>query len=560
MSEARKIWDFVYQEFGVSNPPLDEKALSLYVEDHADKIPDFPAIRYFNLEINYKELNRQANKLANVLLELGVTKDDVVGFHMPNIPQYVLAFLAVAKIGCAGSGVSPMLAPTELSYQVGDANISVLISLDGLANTSVLAMPDRPSCLKTVIVTAATDYLAPSELTLPNIDGVRVESFMALMENACDQFEQRPVHWNDTYLIQYTGGTTGAPKGAMLSVRNIVRCSATQYAFMPLAPGEDSFLTPFPMFHIAGVGGVISGLRYGGTAVLVPDPRDLDYICDQMLAKPPQYLGAVPTLFQMLLQNPKFHQIDFSKLKMAVTGAAPLTSDDRRKVEAVIGKNKLCDAFGMTETSPVYIVNPPHRLKPTALGIPVPGADVKIMDVETGTKEMPLGEHGEIVTAGPHVMKGYLNLPQESAKAMREFAGKTWMFTGDVGFMDEEGYVTISDRAKDMLIVGGFKVFSVELEDKLNNLDFVANTAVVGVADEVRQGNDIVNLFVELMPANVGDQHELLREQIIAYCREHMSPYKIPKKVHFIDAIPLTAIGKLDKKVLRERLENREFV
>jgi len=559
MSEKRKLWDFVYDECGVENPPLDEKALSIYVEEHANTIPDFPAVRYFNLEISYQELNKQANKLANVLVDFGVTKDDVVGFHMPNIPQYILGFLAVAKIGCAGSGVSPMLAPAELSYQVNDAKISVLISLDSLANASIVAMPDRPECLKTVIATGAADYLAPSDLVLPEIDGVRVEPFLTLMESASDQFEQREVHWNDTYLIQYTGGTTGAPKGAMLSVRNIVRCSATQYSFLPMTPGKDSFLTPFPMFHIAGAGAAVSGLRYGGTAVLVPDPRDLDYICDQMLANPPHYFGAVPTLLQMLLQNPKFHQIDFSQLKMAVTGAAPLTSDDRRKVEKVIGVNKLCDAFGMTETAPVYIVNPPQRVKPTALGIPVPGADVKIMDVETGTQEMPLGEHGEIVTAGPHVMKGYLNLPEESAKAMREFDGKTWMFTGDVGFMDEEGYVTISDRAKDMLIVGGFKVFSVELEDKLNNLEYIANTAVVGIADEARPGNDVVNLFVELMPDNLSDDHENLRDDIIAYCRENMSPYKVPKKVHFIDAIPLTSIGKLDKKVLREKLESGEL-
>jgi len=559
MSEIKKPWEFVYQEYGVTNPPLDEKALSLYVEDHARNIPDFPAIRYFNLEINYKELDLLANKLANVLVDLGVTKDDVVGFHMPNIPQYILGFLAVAKIGCAGSGVSPMLAPSELNYQVSDASISVLISLDSLANASIVAMSNYPECLKAVIVTNAADYLAPGEFELPEIEGVRVESFLRLMENASDQFQQRDVHWNDTYLIQYTGGTTGAPKGAMLSVRNIVRCSATQYAFLPMTPGEDTFLTPFPMFHIAGAGGAVSGLRYGGTAILVPDPRDLDYICDQMLASPPHYFGAVPTLLQMLLQNPKFHQIDFSQLKMAVTGAAPLTSDDRKKVEAVIGVNKLCDAFGMTETAPVYIVNPPQRVKPTALGIPVPGADVKIMDVETGTKEMSVGEHGEIVTAGPHVMKGYLNLPEESAKAMREFDGKTWMFTGDVGFMDEEGYVTISDRAKDMLIVGGFKVFSVELEDKLNNLDYIANTAVIGIADEVRPGNDIVNLFVELMPSNAGDDQAVLREEIIAYCRQNMSPYKVPKRVHFVDAIPLTNIGKLDKKVLRDRLESGEF-
>lgn len=554
MSEQAKPWDFIYQEAGVSNPPFDERAISEYVTEHARNIPDFPALRYFNLDISYQALDKHANQLANALIELGVTKNDVVGFHMPNIPQYVCALLAVSKIGCAGSGVSPLLAPAELSYQINDANISVLISLDGLVATSVAGMKDRPSCLAHVIATSATDFLAPSPLTLPDLEGVQLQSYLDIVSEQSESFEQREVHWNDTYLIQYTGGTTGAPKGAMLSVRNIVRCSATQYAFMPMEAGQDTGLTPFPMFHIAGVGGVMAGLRYGSQSILVPDPRDLDYICDQMLACPPNYFGAVPTLFQMLLQNPKFAQIDFSHLKMAATGAAPLTSDDRRRIEEVIGEGKLCDAFGMTETSPVYIVNPPHRLKTTSLGIPVPGADVKIMDVETGTKEMPTGEPGEIVTAGPHVMKGYLNLPEESAKAMREFDGKTWMYTGDVGFMDEEGYVTISDRAKDMLIVGGYKVFSVELEDKLNDLEFIANSAVIGVADEVRPGNDIVNVFIELTEDFKQADQADLEAQLVAFCRENMSPYKVPKKVHFIDAIPLTAIGKLDKKVLRDLL------
>jgi len=554
MTEQAKPWEFIYQELGITNPPFDEKPLSVYVEEHAQNIPDFPALRYFTREISYKELNSLANRLANALVEMGVGKDDVVGFHMPNTPQYMLGFLAVAKIGCAGSGVSPMLAPAELAYQVNDANISVLISLDQLANSSVLGMENRPECLKGLLVTGAADYLAPSELILPKIDGVRVEPFMPMMESASDQFEQADVHWNDTYLIQYTGGTTGAPKGAMLSVRNVVRCPATQYAFQPMTPGEDTFMTPFPMFHIAGAGGVVSGLRYGGCGVLVPDPRDLEYICDQMLASPPVYFGAVPTMFQMLLQNEKFHKVDFSKLKMAITGAAPLTSGDRRKVEEVIGKDKLCDAFGMTETAPVYIVNPPQRVKPTALGIPVPGADVKIVDVETGTKEMPTGEPGEIITSGPHVMKGYLNLPEETAKAMRELDGKVWMYTGDVGFMDEEGYVTISDRAKDMLIVGGFKVFSVEVEDKLNSIEFIANTAIIGVPDAERPGNDIVNLFVELMPNAKDRDHEEINEEIIAFCRKNMSPYKVPKMVHIVDAIPLTVVGKIDKKVLRDRL------
>ena len=548
-------WDFIYQELGVENPPLDEKPLSVYVEEHAQNIPDFPALKYFNKEISYQELNSQANQLANVLVAMGVGKDDVVGFHMPNIPQYVLGFLAVAKIGCAGSGVSPLLAPAELAYQIADAGISVMISLDSLANSSLLAMEDRPECLKCVLVTGAADFLAPAEVSLPNMDGVKVESFLPMLLGASDEFKQAEVHWDDTYLIQYTGGTTGKPKGAMLSVRNIVRCPATQYVFAPMEPGKDSFLTPFPMFHIAGTGAVISGLRYGGCGILVPDPRDLNYICEQMLANPPVYFGAVPTLLQMLLQEEKFHQVDFSNLKMAVTGAAPLTAADRKKVEELIGKNMLCDAFGMTETSPVYVVNPPQRLKPTALGIPVPGADVKIVDVETGTKEMPTGESGEIITSGPHVMKGYLNLPEESAKALREFDGKTWMYTGDVGFIDDEGYVSISDRAKDMLIVGGYKVFSVELEDKLNDLDFVSNTAVVGAVDKARPGSDIVNLFVELAADAKDRDHEELKSELTAFCRKTMSPYKVPKVIHIIDAIPLTPVGKIDKKVLRDRVQ-----
>jgi long-chain acyl-CoA synthetase len=556
MTDSRKPWQFIYDELGIDNPPFDEKPLSVYVQEHAKNIPDFPALKYFDSEITFSQLDKMANQLANVLLANGVQKGDVVGFHMPNIPQYVMGFLAVAKIGCAGSGVSPMLAPSELAYQINDANISVLISLDALANSSLTKMESVPSCLQHVIVASVADYLTPGDVQLPSIEGAQCQAFFAAVSAASDEFEQRDVDLEDTYLIQYTGGTTGAPKGAMLSVRNVVRCPATQYAFLPMTPGQDNFLTPFPMFHIAGAGGVVSGLRYGGTGMLVPDARDLDYICDQMLATPPKYFGAVPTMFQMLLGNEKFHRIDFSALKMAVTGAAPLTSDDRRKVEAVIGKDKLCDAFGMTETSPVYIVNPPQRLKPTTLGIPVPGADVKIVDVETGTQEMAVGEPGEIITSGPHVMKGYLNLPEESAKALRELDGKTWMYTGDVGFMDEEGYVTISDRAKDMLIVGGFKVFSVELEDKLNNLDFIHSTAVVGVPDEARPGNDIVNLFVELTAEAKAMDSVALREQIIAYCRANMSPYKVPKAIHFVDAIPLTVVGKLDKKVLRDRLKS----
>ncbi|MCP5090300.1 MAG: long-chain fatty acid--CoA ligase, partial [Gammaproteobacteria bacterium] len=253
-----------------------------------------------------------------------------------------------------------------------------------------------------------------------------------------------------------------------------------------------------------------------------------------------------------------FGDIDFSNLKVAITGAAPLTTTDRERIEAVIGANTLSDLFGMTETGPVHVGSPHKRSKAGSIGIPVPGADTRIVDLESGTKEMPFGEAGEIVTSGPHVMKGYLNLPDETAKAMREWRGKTWMYTGDVGYMDEEGYIFLCDRAKDMLIVGGYKVFSVEVEDKLKSLDFIAESAIVGTPDERRPGNDIVNLYVELTPESRGRDTESVREEIQKYCRANMAAYKVPRVIHIIDEIPLTPVGKIDKKVLRARAQSND--
>jgi long-chain acyl-CoA synthetase len=246
-----------------------------------------------------------------------------------------------------------------------------------------------------------------------------------------------------------------------------------------------------------------------------------------------------------------FGDIDFSNLEVAITGAAPLTGTDRERIEAAIGANKLSDLFGMTETGPVHVGSPHKRSKAGSIGIPVPGADTRIVDLETGTEEMPYGEAGEIVTSGPHVMKGYRNLPDETARALREWRGKTWMYTGDVGYMDDEGYIFLCDRAKDMLIVSGYKVFSVEVEDKLKGLEFIAESAIVGTPNEKRPGNDIVNLYVELKPDAKDRDAKAISKEIQEYCRANMAAYKVPKVIRVIDEIPLTPVGKIDKKVLR---------
>ena len=550
-------WQSVYDELGIEAPSLDDRTLGSWVEEHGKSLADNTALQYVDREISYRELDEMSNQLANALSSLGISKGDVVGIHMPNIPQYPIALVAISKLGCAGSGVSPLLMPGEIVHQIEDAGITALISFDALANSALTQLPSIPACLNNVIVAGAADYLAPTEVAIPDINGVSCISYLTLVEGESKEFEAESVHWNDTWMIQYTGGTTGAPKGAEISVRNIVYNVLQTSAYSPWEIGKEVLATAFPMFHVAGLGITVSAIRHGARMLLIPDPRDIEFFCKQMTRFPPTRLAAVPTLYQMLLDHPLFGDIDFSNLKVAITGAAPLTATDRERIEAVIGANTLSDLFGMTETGPVHVGSPHKRSKAGSIGIPVPGADTRIVDLETGTEEMPFGEAGEIITSGPHVMKGYLNLPEESAKAMREWRGKTWMYTGDVGYMDDEGYIFLCDRAKDMLIVGGFKVFSVEVEDKLKGLDFIAESAVVGTADEKRPGNDIVNLYVELKPEATGRDVEQISKEIQEYCRANMAAYKVPKVIRVIDEIPLTPVGKIDKKVLRARAQSK---
>lgn len=550
-------WQGVYDELGIEAPPFDDRTLGYWVEEHGKSLADNTALQYINREISYRELDELSNQLANALTSLGVSKDDVVGLQMPNIPQYPIALAAISKIGCTGSGVSPLLMPGEIGHQIEDAGITTLISFDALANSVLTQLPSIPARLENVIVAGAADYLAPAEVGIPDLAGVNCLSYLSAVDSASIAFEASPADWNDTWMIQYTGGTTGAPKGAEISVRNIMYNMSQTSAYSPWEIGKEVLATAFPMFHVAGLGVTVSAIRHGARALLIPDPRDIEFFCKQMTRFPPTQLAAVPTLYQMLLDHPSFGDIDFSNLKVAITGAAPLTATDRERIEAAIGENRLSDLFGMTETGPVHVCNPPKRSKAGSIGIPVPGADTRIVDLETGTQEMPIGEAGEIITSGPHVMKGYRNLPDESVKALREWRGKTWMYTGDVGYMDDEGYIFLCDRAKDMLIVGGFKVFSVEVEDKLKGLEFIAESAVVGTPDEKRAGNDIVNLYVELKPEAKDRDAEVIAKEVQEYCRTNMAAYKVPKVIRVIDAIPLTPVGKIDKKLLRAAAQSK---
>lgn len=559
-------WYAIYQECGVAPelPLIEEKSLADYIETHARQYPGNAAIEYLGITLTYVQLDALANRLANRLQKLGVTAGDVIGVHLPNTPQYLITLTAAAKLGAIISGVSPLLAPAEIIHQVNDAQIKVLISLDQLYNNAVAPAQGQVPTLKAVLVTGPIDalpgwkqWLAYTLKKVPKVtpkpmSGVSVLSFWPEMQRAPATRVYTKVRYDDTIYIQYTGGTTGKPKGAELTLRNMFSNARQGEAFAPYEQGVETLASAFPYFHMAGLALALLGLQMGARLLVAPDPRNVTMLCQMMQKFPPTILANVPTLYQMLTEHPEFKKVNFTGLKMALSGAAPFPTELIHQLEALIGQGKLCEVYGMTETSPLITCNPGKRPKIGSVGLPVVGTDVKIVDVETGTREMPLGEPGELIASGPQVMKGYRHLPEASAKSLREFDGKVWMYTGDIAKMDEEGYITICDRSKDMLIVGGFKVFSVEVEGKLAELDFVELTAVIGEPDAKRPGNDIVHLYVQLKSEAKGQDPKSLEDKILGFCRENMSPYKVPKFVHFIDALPLTPVGKLDKKALRK--------
>ena len=544
-------WLPIHEELGVRPPEFDDQPLGAHIEAHAASIPDNTALQYFDRSISYAELNALANRLANALRSLGVQRNDVVGLHMPTSPQYVVAVIAVSKLGATASGVSTLLSPTELAQQVEDAQVRVLMSLDELAKSTLEPIASFPECVAAVIVTGAQDLTQPVEIELPNLGQVRCEPYLEISETAGDEFVQVELSPEHVSLIQYTGGTTGKPKGAMLTLRGFNYHVPLLHIYRPWEIGKETVPVAFPLFHVGGLGLMLGALRFGARLLLIPDARDLDHFCEQMLKFPPTRIASVPTLYQAIADHPLSKRIDFSGMRNAQTGAAPITGEDRRRIETMLNGVVLSDGFGMTESGPTILVNPPDRCKPESVGLPVPGVDVRIVDIETGTRELPYGEAGEIIAASPALMKGYLNRPEEDAIALREWQGKRWMFTGDVGVMDDEGYVYLKDRAKDMIIVSGFKVFSVEVEDRLASLELIARSALIGVPDPARPGSEMVNLYVELNESAKKSSPEQVRAEILEFCRAEMSAYKIPKVIHLVDEIPLTAVGKIDKKALR---------
>lgn len=525
-------------------------------------VPAKSAVNYMGADISYRELDRLSNRFANFLKSRGLGHGDVVGVNLPNLPAYYIAIVGILRAGCVLSGVSPLLSAKEMEYQLNDSGAKMLLTLDLLAGKAAEAV--AKTSVRTVVIVQIADFLPavkrvlgkllkkiPSAPVPPVLDR-EVVGLMDMLKNMPDAPVMEHVAMDAPCLMQYTGGTTGPSKGAVLTHRNMT-CQIKQWSvWVDMGLGEGTVVSAFPLFHQAGLFVCMACVSSAYTQIAVPNPRDLDFIVSVIRQHKPSILVNVPTIFIELMKKEAFRKLDFSWLKWCASGAAPFPPEYIKEFEDIVGRGKLLEVFGMTETSPLTTAPPIYGKKvPGSVGIPLPDTEVKLVDPETGSI-VPVGEPGEFVARGPQVFSiGYHNKPEETANTLRD----GWIYTGDVCRMDENGYFYVVDRIKDMVNISGFKVFTRQVDDVLIEHPDVEMAATIGLPDPSRPGSEIVVSAIVLKPGRERD--EAMREKILGYMKEKVAPYKVPKRIEFMDQLPTSGVGKILKRELRQMLAGR---
>lgn len=551
MKENRPFWIDFYPD-GV-RPNLQYPNTTLYnnLEQAAAKYPDKTATVFMGGKLTYTRLKDQVDRLARALSDLGVGKGDRVGLMLPNIPQEVIGFYAVMRLGAVGVGINPMYTERELSHQLKDSGAETLIFLDLLAPKVLKVAPETP--VKRLIATGIKDYLPfPKNLLYPikakksgqwaEIPaGSGVMDFKSLIGRSSPNPPPVDISPGDLAVLQYTGGTTGLSKGAMLTHRNLV---ANVLQLMEwdrdFQVGRENILSVLPFFHSFGMTVCMNfGIYTGSTLVLIPR-FDLKMVLEHIQKHKVTLFPGTPTIYVAIISSPELKNYNISSIRACLSGAAPLPLEVQLKFQEITG-GRLVEGYGLSETSPVTHANRFDAKAQGSIGLPMPDTLCKIMDIETGEKEMPLGQSGEICVNGPQVMKGYWNKPEENARVLRN----GWFYTGDVGYMNEEGLTFIVDRKKDLIIAGGYNIYPREVEEVLYEHPKIQEATVAGVPDPYR--GETVKAYIVLKEGQTATDQE-----IIAYCKEKLAPYKVPKKVEFRPELPKTMVGKILKRVLVE--------
>lgn len=519
------------------------------------EVPDRAAMIYIDTVITFGELDKMSNKFANFLLDKGVKPGDVVGLNMPNIPAFLVAFAGAQKVGCITSGVSPLLTEAELEYQLNDSGASVLVTFD--VNEARVSSVLAKTGVKLLAVAGVFDFMGPVDWNAPagevkKLGNIEVFNFLDILKKYPDKEVNVWVDPDARCLMQYTGGTTGPSKGAVLTNRNLSHQVFQWVTWTESKVGEEVGVSAFPLFHLAGLLYAYVGLSVGMTQVLIPNPRDVAFIIKQIGKYKPTVVANVPTLFMEMMKIEEFQKMDLSFVKFYGSGAAPFPAELIKQFYDIVGQNKLIEVYGMTETSPLITGQPfLGKKKVGSVGMPMPDTEIKLVDPATG-ELAKLGEPGELCARGPQIMQGYHNKPGETKNSIRD----GYMHTGDIATMDEEGYFYIVDRLKDMVSVSGFKVFTRELDDVISEHPDVEMCASVGIPDPERSFTEIVASAIVLKPGVASD--DKTRKSILDFLKAKVAPYKVPKQVIFMDTLPLSAVGKILKRELREMLKPKK--
>lgn len=542
-------------------PRLDYPRMTLpeALRQTAQENPDQPAMIFKGSVITYREFDKAVDRFGAALQGLGVHKGDRVAVHLPNCPQFPIAYYATLRIGGIVVPCNPIYTAHEIALQLNDSGAEVIVTLSSTYPRIREIRSETP--LRHVIVAQIKTYFPPLlrllfTLLMEKKTGHRVDISGDADTRWFTDLLARPgrpepveLSWGDTAVLMYTGGTTGVPKGAELTHGNLFANAYQAKVWVNAKEGEDRTLTTLPLFHSYGMTMCMNvSVVSGGTMILIPDPRDLDDILKNIHRHRPAYYPGVPAMYIAINNHPDVKKYDLTSIRACCSGAAPLPVEVQERFQALTGA-RLVEGYGLSEASPVTHSNPAFgENRIGTIGIPWPDTEARIVDVETGERELPVGEAGELCVRGPQVMKGYWNRPEETAQVLRPDpeGGPPWLYTGDIAVMDEDGYFRIVDRKKDMILgAGGFNVYPREIEEALYQHPKVREAAAVGVF--VPDKGERVKVFIVLKEGETATA-----EEIIAFCQERLAPYKVPRFVEFRDELPKTLVGKVLRRALRE--------
>jgi long-chain acyl-CoA synthetase len=542
-----------FYENGVDpNPVVPEKSLPDLLDDALKQSPHRPALAFFGRKITYRQLHRMTIRLAAAFANLGVKRGNRVAIILPNIPQYVIAHYALLKLGAILVPTNPLYVERELEHQLNDSGAEFAIALDLLGKR--LEAVRGKTKLRAVAYTSVRDFLPPvMRLLYPlkakrdgnwvePLSGPGIYQFADLLKKNFPKIAQVDIKPDDVAMLLYTGGTTGIAKGAVLTHRNLIANLVQLRAWCcDLQLDREVILAALPFFHSYGL---TTCLHFGvfARSMVVLIPRfDVNMILNAIQKYKVGLFPGVPTMYVAVNNHPMVKKYNLRHIKVCLSGAAPLPQEVAKKFEEITKDGRLIEGYGLSETSPVTHANPLFgERREGSIGLPLPLTEAMVVDLETRAP-MPAGEVGELAVRGPQVMQGYWQMPEETDRVLRD----GWLYTGDLAKMDADGYFYIVDRKKDMIIAGGFNIYPREIEEVLFKHPKVMEAAAIGVKDRYR--GETVKAFVVLRPGESATEEEL-----VAFCKNELAAYKVPRLLEFRKELPKSLIGKVLRRVLAE--------